>query len=205
MTQEELAVMNDSINKALATGLTSVGSKLETQFAELNERAKKNLTPDPVKVPDAVKSAEEVAAEAEKAKLEQPLAGITKMEVWDIPVGQALIGGFVAVFSSELIDGFLAAQSGMIRGMIKLVGAGVAAKWGSGLLGSTGSKAVALLLAYDGIRAIVPIDEWASRLAGGIKPLTGGGLGGRAGMDREAVNPRGNGHAEDYYAKALGR
>lgn len=205
MTEQELVVMNESINQALAKGLTSVGSKLEAQFAELNERANKTLAPDAAKTPDVVKSAEEVAAGAEKAKLEQPLAGITKMEVWDIPVGQALIGGFIAVFSSELIDGFLSAQSGMIRGVVKLVGAGVAARWGSGLLGSTGSKAVALLLAYDGIRSFIPIDEWASRLAGGIKPLTGAGLGGRAGMERAAVNPGGNGHAEDYYAKALGR
>ena len=186
------------ILEAMDKGFSHVGEKLEGQLAELNETARKVL----VVKPEDVKTAAEVAAEAEKAKLEQ-LAGITNMEVWDIPVGQALIGGFVAVFSSELIDGFLSAQSAMIRGVVKLVGAGVAAKWGSRLLGSTGSKAVALLLAYDGIRSLIPIDEWASRLAGGIKPLTGAGLGGKAGLERER-KPGGNGHKADYYEALKG-
>ena len=194
MEPQDLLAITEAVDKGFAT----VGSKLETQFAELNETAKKVLVK-----PEDIKSAEDLKAEAEKAKLEQPLAGITKMEVWDIPVGQALIGGFIAVFSSELIDGFLSAQSGMIRGVVKLVGAGVAAKWGSGLLGSTGSKAVALLLAYDGIRSLIPIDEWASRLAGGIKPLAGAGLGGKAGMDRGGGGG-GNGHKANYYEALKG-
>jgi len=195
------AVELKQITDAVDRGFSTVGTRLETQFAELNETAKKVLP----KTPDDIKTAEEVAAEkADKAEMEQ-LAGITKMEVWDIPLGQALIGGFIAVFSSELIDGFLAAQSGMVRGLVKLVGAGVAVKWGSRVLGTTGAKAVALLLAYDGIRSFIPIDEWASRFAGGIKPLTGSGLGGKAGMDR---NPRGDvpkAKSADYYAGAFGR
>ncbi len=200
------AVELKEITDAVDRGFSTVGSKLETQFAELNETAKKVLpkTPDDVKSPAEIAAMAEKADKSDKAEMEQ-LAGITKMEVWDIPVGQALIGGFIAVFSSELIDGFLAAQSGMVRGLVKLVGAGVAVKWGSRVLGSTGAKAVALLLAYDGVRSFIPIDEWASRFAGGIRPLSGGGLGGKAGMDR---NPRGDGHKDrsaDYYAGAFGR
>lgn len=113
-----------------------------------------------------------------------PLEGITKMQVWDVPVGQALIGGFSAVFVSELVDGFFASQQPMTLGVIKLAAAGVLVKWGGRLLGSTGSKAAALILAYDGIRQILPLDEWAGRLSGGIAARTGGGLAGKAGMGR---------------------
>lgn len=138
-----------------------------------------------------------------KAEMHQGLEGISKMQVWDIPIGQALVGGFSAVFASELIDGFLAAQSSMIKGVIKLAGAGVAVKWGGRLLGKTGAIALAIILAYDGMRQILPIDEWAGRLAGRIKPLTGGGLGGKAGMGN--VQKQANRVLEDYYARAEGR
>ncbi len=146
------------ILETVNTGLDAVGSKLEAQLAEFNETTKKVLVPKP----EDIKTAEEVEAE-DKAKLEQAgaVAGITQFEIWDIPVGQALVGGFTAVFASELIDGFLVKQGDMIKGVVKLVGAGAAVKWGPRLLGSTGSKALALLLAYDGVRSLIPIDTWA--------------------------------------------
>jgi len=151
---------------------------------------------------------EKLSSEPEQtAELEQggAVEGLTRMEVWDIPVGEALVGGFVAVFGSELIDGLLAKQSGMVKGITKLVGAGVAAKWGRGLLGSTGSKAVALLLAYDGIRSLVPVDEWAGKAAGMITPRVGAGLAGKAGMENpgNAVQ-QAEEVAQGYYTKALG-
>lgn len=186
-----------AITEAMDTGLATIGSKLDAQLAELNETAKKVLVK-----PEDVKSKEEVEAE-EKAKLEQrgAVAGVTAMKVWDIPVGEALIGGFTAVFASELIDGFLVKQGDMLKGVVKLVGAGVAVKWGGRLLGSTGSKAMAILLAYDGIRSIIPIDTWARRGAGAVTgALPGGGLGGFQ------KNLGGNGQKPaDYYAKAFGR
>ena len=192
---------------AINTGSAGVGSKLETQLAEFNESAKKILVPKP----EDIQSAAEVKAE-DKAQLEQ-LGGITKLEVWDIPLGQALVGGFTAVVASELIDGFLAAQSNMIKGVVKLVGAGVAVKWGSRLLGSTGAKAVAILLAYDGLRMIIPMDEWANRLATGVSGVfPGQGLAGRAGMKDIRNRPNAGGLpaggdgrvVRDYYAGLLG-
>lgn len=194
-----------AITKAVDTGLATVGSKLDAQLAELNETAKKVLVK-----PEDIKSAEELKAEEaaklaeDKAKLEQAgvVAGVTAMKVWDIPVGEALIGGFTAVFASELIDGFLVKQGDMIKGVVKLVGAGVAVKWGPRLLGSTGSKALAILLAYDGVRSIIPIDTWARRGAGAVTGLVpGGGLGGF----RKNVGAGGNGKvAEDYYEALKG-
>ena len=102
------------------------------------------------------------------AKMEERgvLAGITEMKVWNIPVGQAVVGGFVAVFATEVIDGFLATQGPVVRGVIKLGAAGAAVWWGKGIFGDTGSKAIAILLTVAGIRDFVPIDLWAQRASG---------------------------------------
>ncbi len=195
------------ILEAVNKGFASVGSKLDVQLAELNETAKKVL----VVKPEDIKSPEELKAEAAKleetAKLKQAAISrnITGFEVWDIPLGQALVGGFTAVFASELIDGFLIKQGDLLKGAVKLAGAGVAIKWGGRLLGSTGSKALGLLLAYDGIRSIIPIDTWARRGATTVTGMIpGGGLGGFK-EDVGGTPAPGNGKkSADYYAKAFG-
>ena len=67
----------------------------------------------------------------------------------------------------------------MVIGGVKLVAAGAVIKWGKGLLGKGGATAVALLLAYDGIRHIIPLDQYAHRLASGVSGVvTTRGLGG---------------------------
>lgn len=137
------------------------------------------------------------------AKMEQggALEGITKLEVWDIPIGKAIVGGFSAVVVSELIDGFLAAQSTMTQGLVKLAAAGASVKWLSRFLGATGAGAMALLLAYDGIRSMLPIDEWAGRFSGAISKIrTGGGLAGKAGMKRYNVIEQAEKVAGNYYS-----
>jgi len=187
----------ETIEKGVAGAEIKLGSKLEAQLAELGETAKKALKPD------EVKSAQELKAEAQ---LEQrALENIWKTEVWGIPIGQAAVGGFVAVFSSELIDGFMEAQSDMVKGLVKLACAGVAVQWGGKVLGSVGSKAVALLLAYDGIRMVLPIDQWASKLASAISGVfPTGGLGGYKGTPKTTVEKEATKVASDYYAALKG-
>lgn len=191
------------ILEAMDKGFAKVGSKLDTQLAELNETAKKVLVPKP----EDIKSKEEIETE-EKAQLEQAgiVAGITGFQVWDIPVGQALVGGFTAVFASELIDGFLVKQGDWAKGVVKLVGAGVAVKWGPRLLGSTGSKALAILLAYDGVRSLIPIDTWAKRGATTVTGMIpGGGLGGfRENVGGEKLGGNGKKPVADYYEAMKG-
>ena len=133
------------------------------------------------------------------------LGGITDTKIWDIPIGQAAVGGFGAVVGSELIDGFMAEQTAMAKGLVKLLVAGASVKWGSKLLGSTGSKAVALLLSYDGIRMILPIDEYANKLAGMFTKLTGQGLAGRAGMGGNNVLNQAGDVANSYYSSLTRR
>lgn len=195
----------------MTKGFETVGSKLDAQLAELNETARKALPPAA-----EIKTTEQLAEEAakleektkaeEKAKMEQAAIakGITGFEVWDIPVGQALVGGFTAVFASELIDGFLIKQGDMLKGVVKLAGAGAAVKWGGRVLGSTGSKALAILLAYDGIRQLIPIDTWARRGATMVTSrMPAGGLGGFQANVREERVPD-NGHKADYYEALKG-
>lgn len=171
--------------------ISDFGNDMDSKLATLRDEVIKEVKPPEV-TPEDKKD--------EDAKLGQGKAmeNVAKMEFWDIPVGQALIGGFSAVFASELVDGFFATQQPMTLGVIKLAGAGILAKWGGRLLGSTGSKAAAIILAYDGVRQIIPLDEWAGRLTGAVTTRTGGGLAGKAGMAKKkvVVPPR----SRDYYA-----
>lgn len=172
--------------------LTNIFEAISASQVETNERLDQ-VSANLAEIPKAFTDAFEAAKPdpEDKAKLEKngPLEGLSKMKVWDVPLGEALVGGFSAVFASELIDGFMVNQSAQTLGIVKLAGAGVMVKWGGRLLGSTGSKAAALILAYDGIRQLFPLDEMAGNLAGAIKSRTGGGLAGRAGMNNAPAPP----------------
>jgi len=108
-------------------------------------------------------------AETEIAEHEKSMAGVfdqaINFEIQGIQVGRAAVGGFAAIFTSELIDGFATAQSANTRGFIKL-GVGwamvaFASKW----LGKSFTGATALLLTFDAIRDLTPLNEWAANLA----------------------------------------
>ena len=128
------------------------------------------------------------------------LAGITSIAPWDIPIGRAAVGGVGAVVGSELIDGFLVAQSTQVKGLVKLIVAGASAKWGKKLMGADAATAIALLLAYDGVRMVLPLDEFANKIAGMFTKLTGHGLGGRAGMGNGEVLNQAGEVAANYYS-----
>jgi hypothetical protein len=90
---------------------------------------------------------------------------VSNIEILNIPIGQAAIGGFGAVFASELIDGFMSTQSPTTRGLVKLAGAAGVVMFGKKLIGSGTAKVIALLLTFDAIRDLTPIDEWATKLS----------------------------------------
>ncbi len=146
---------------------------------------------------------------APEASMEEAgfLGGIMSWEFQGIPLGQAAVGGFAAVFASELVDGFMADSDAWKRGLVKLAVAGISAKWGKKILGNTGSKAVALLLAFDAIRDLSPLDSWADQLAEKISGrvttagLAGAQTGGKP-VNTPATNTKSGGNS--YYAMALG-
>jgi hypothetical protein len=187
-TQTLIEGINKGVSERLDTFNSDMTSKFDAKLAEIDEK---------IKPPEV----EDEPAEVAKNGIGENVA---KMEFWDIPVGQALIGGFSAVIASELVDGFLASQNTMTLGVVKLASAGALAKWGGRLLGSTGSKAAAIILAYDGIRQILPLDEWAGNIAGWVKPRTGGGLAGKAGMTPPGTRGVPAAPSGDYYAGLWG-
>jgi hypothetical protein len=185
MTIEELKSM-------LEQSKTELPSIIEKQVSEI--LAKKATETEPKPEPVEVEQKQGGALE-----------GISKMKVWDIPLGEGLLGGSVAVVFSELVDGFLKNQAERTKGFLKLVAAGAIAKWASRFLGPTGAKAAAIILVYDGMRQILPIDEWAGNLAERItKVRTGGGLAGKAGMTQSAAVTQAEKVAKDYYAGLYG-
>lgn len=149
------------------------------------------------------------APEVPEAPLEAKgwFSGIMDFEFQGIPVGQAAVGGFAAIVVSELIDGFASDMKEWQRGLIKLGVAAVAAKWGGRILGSTGSKAVALLLAFDAIRDLSPIDSWADTIAEKItgKATTAGLAGNQTQINKnKAAATKQTKQDTGYYAMALG-
>lgn len=153
---------------------------------------------------------EELAAE--EAELNAGAMGafgdLLTFEFNGIPIGQAAVGGFAAIFASELVDGFAAQMSDWQRGLIKIGVAWASVKWGKKLLGNTGSKAIALLLTFDALRDLSPLDTWADNLAEKISgTATTAGL---AGDTRRELRGGGNGggagnmSVAGYYGTALG-
>lgn len=131
---------------------------------------------------------------------------IMSYEVWDIPVGGAVVGGFVAIVASELVDGFASKWKDWQRGLLKAGLAAASIKYGKRFFGTTGSRAVGLLLAFDAIRDLTPINSYADQVAEKISgTVTTAGLSGTGARGEKRVerSPQRQGSG-DYYAAALG-
>lgn len=177
MTPKDLAEKLDSFMTK-----DEVGSIIAQLGEDITSKLDKLGTPDPAP-PASAESEDTEEAELETSAVKSATKSIMDTEVWGIPVGKAALGGFGAIFASELIDGFMTEQSKNVRGIVKLVVAGASAQWGKRWLGA-GAGVLALLLTFDAIRDLTPLDEWANKLAnkvsgvipkGGLGAQTGGG------------------------------
>ncbi len=145
-----------------------INSLLDAKLSDWGEKFKKSITVDGVR-----KEADLTITDPKKAAALAESASITKVVSKEMLGEIVPIGGgmFVGVFATELIDGFMAKQSANTRGLAKLaISAGAlyaAHKYGNKmpLIGSTGLKVVALLVAFDGVRNLIPIDTYAQKLA----------------------------------------
>jgi len=186
-TQELIDKIDSRADQAVVDGILGRVDGIDARLAELGK-------PDPDPAADAV---------LKKGIFDDFMS----FEMWGVPVGQAVGGGFIAIFASELIDGFMKNQQPWQRGLVKLGAAGIAGMWGKRFLGSTGSKAVALLLAFDAIRDLSPIDSWADQLAEKISGtvttsgLAGSQTGGKPTNVNTEAKPRGG---QSFYSQALG-
>jgi hypothetical protein len=124
------------------------------------------------------------------------------------------VGGFVSVVATELIDGFMIESEAWKKGLAKAAVAVAAVKWGKKFLGDTGSKAIAILMTFDAIRDLTPLDSWAANLANKITgSAPAAGLAShkdelerlRSATTQKAVDqPVSSTGKSSYYAMALG-
>lgn len=190
--------------------LEIIQGKIEANKVDLTGYAKVSDIEEAVNKALA-KSDKEVAPAEEAAEVEESrtITKIGEFKLWGIPVAGALAGGFIAVFTSEVVDGFLANKGAFMQGGVKLGLAAVAGLFGHKIMGKTMAYAVALLLAYDGIRTLIPLDTWATSTASKLTgKVSSGGLGGQKAM-RGAVDVNAQANAilaqRPYYMGLSGR
>ena len=194
LTAKDVQAVLDSLpKKETVDTLLSAVNGIDARLADLG----KTFEPDPKADPEP-----KPEAELERKGF---FDDIMSFEFQGIPLGQAAVGGFVAIFASELVDGFMANMQDWQRGLVKLAVAAAVGMWGKRLLGKTGSMAVALLLTFDALRDLSPIDVWADQLASGITGrVTEGGLAGKNQNFKGDQPPKQTKQPESYYAMALG-
>jgi len=173
---------------------------LDATFARLNEEAEVPATIDKKSV-----KAEMVKTDGLDESPASMLNKLADFEIMKIPVGTAVGAGFAAVFATELIDGFLIKQTTQIKGMVKIGAAAAIAGFGRKYIGNKLALAAALLMTFDAIRDLTPLDAWAAKGASKISGfLPKAGLADVSNR-RADVQIQANRVQQDYYASAEGR
>lgn len=168
-TKEKELDLAQAIAEAVRNGMVGLSDNIKTLDASFSE-ARKIWEVKPKSEEDKKDTS------AKLAQTKGVVGQIMDFEIMGVPVGQAVVGGFGAVFATEVIDGVLVTQTVQVKGVVKLVAAGATAMWAKPLFGSTGSKVIALLITFDALRDLSPIDMWAKQLAAmisGILPKAG--------------------------------
>jgi hypothetical protein len=197
------SAQQSNVDKAVKATLSDFSKQWDSKFASyrVDKGPEKPATVEDPK-PEA-----EAEAELSDMSLSKTFGKVTDFEVWGVPLGAALVGGFVGIFATELVDGYLKNQSVMVRGGVKLVGAGVIAKFLPKYLGKELCYTVALLMAFDGLKNdIMPsifgyATTWANKLTG---TTTVAGLGWTGGPPPTAPQSALAARRDYYSASGLG-
>jgi len=107
---------------------------------------------------------EELEKQRQQVIEQRQLAGFAQFEIAGIPVGKAVLGGGLALLTSEIIDGLLAGRN-VPEALAKAIGAWAVKNWGVRLVGPEAALDAAKFLAFDAARSIIPIDEWVKKLS----------------------------------------
>lgn len=152
-------------------------------------------------LPDGQLKKAELLSPEEKATMQQAGAGIlapiTELEIFGIPLGEAAVGGGLALFATEIIDAFITAPAEgipMTRVLVKGVLGFAMVNFLSGPLGAGAAKTAALFLGFSLLRDLLPIDQWVRGLVKGMKGTEGSNNNPSGGTDTQADSGSGNGH-----------
>ncbi len=173
-TKEILSIAN--LEKLFANQKDDVAKAVDAKLADWGKGFKAASQEAVDKIIPAAKEEKETEEEAalEDSKVSTSISKITDFQVAGVPIGGAVVGGFAAIFATELVDGYLKNQSTMVRGLVKLAAAGVVIKFGKKYLGSSLCNTFALLVAFDGLKNdIMPgifnyATTWANKLTGTV-------------------------------------
>ncbi len=137
---------------------------LDQRDTKLSEKVKADIAEIFAKAETSTEKKEEVDQKQEQ------LGGLAEVQIMGIPLGQAAIGGGIALLISELVDGIIGGavtdRLGETWGpaLIKGGSAWAVKQWLPGVIGAKAADTAALFLAWEAIRSLVPIDEWIKDL-----------------------------------------
>lgn len=116
-----------------------------------------------------------------------PLQGVANkirdVQILGIPLGEATVGFGAGIFVSEVTDGLLAPKlpAAVPVVAIKFGEAYAMSRWGHKVIGSGGARMATVVLTYNAIRAVLPIDtyirDFVQKLLGYIPNAEGAGAG----------------------------
>jgi hypothetical protein len=176
---------------------TPVMSYIDKKFVDTNAHLAETIDLNLANLGKIWSIKETATPAVETAKLNESMtATVKKSTSMLIPI---LEGSALAIFATELTDGFLVKQDVKIQGVVKLAEAFVVYKWGKIIpgLGETGKNVFAVLLAFDALRTIVPFDVWIKEnLVAKIVPPAAAGLGRNPPLN--SVNRQADQVASDY-------
>lgn len=183
----------EAIEKTFGEYQVSQAKAMEPVMATLNDTnaiLKKLFKEDQKEAAEAEKPGKEVAT-VEDPGIAGTINQFTGFEFMNVPIGAAVVGGAIAVFGTELIDGVLAKQSLMIKGVAKLAGAGLLYAFGRKWIGTKAAGAVALLMTFDAIKNDLLPQPYAYMTQGANKltgVVTSAGLGWTGGAPKRNNN-----------------
>ena len=167
-----MAVDLEQAKKEIAAMIEPISSQVKTMDARLTtiEKPQTEL-PEAFKKAIAEAFAKKGAADKKDEGIKQEqLKGILDIQIWGMDIGKAFIGGGIALFVSELIDGVVIPRFEQLIGktwapaLIKGLGAVAVKKWGGRLVGTQAADVAALFLTWEAVRSIIPIDEWIKKI-----------------------------------------
>ena len=102
------------------------------------------------------------------------LEGISRWEIFDIPLGSA-IGGMFTAGLWDILASFLSGLTEKLPDwLVPLLGAWVSKRFISRLVGAEAANVAAIILTYEGLARAFNVREWVSGLAGRLKERVSG-------------------------------